>query len=94
MNPWIPAAITIVVNIIAVAFAFGKLSQSVTDLKRGLGVTDATAIRKNGKDDRWKERMEDTKSIHAMLPECIDAFKDFRQDMKNLTDKVDTLLLR
>ena len=94
MNPWIPAVITIVINLVAIAFAFGKLSQSVTDLKIRLGVTDATAIRKNGKDDRWKERMEDTKSIHAMLPECIEAFRDFREDMKSLTKKVDKLLAR
>lgn len=92
MNDWIPAIITITINVIAIAFAFGKLSQNVTNLKDRLTVSDDAVIRKNGKDDRWKERMED--KTHAMLPDCIEAFKEIRKTLNQLAGNVDVLLNR
>jgi hypothetical protein len=92
MNVWIPAIITIVVNIVVVAFAFGKLSQSVSDIKEKLGLSNAAEIVKTNRDDRWKERMEDASTIHIMLPSCIEAFEGIRRELSSLSGKVDTLI--
>lgn len=94
MSPWIPAIITIVINIAAIAFAFGKVSQSVTDMKRRLGLSDEAMIRKNGKDDSWKQRWEDREPSHQMLTVCSEAFEQIRKQLNNLDGKVDTLIGR
>jgi hypothetical protein len=92
MNYWFPAILTIVINIVVVAFAFGKLSQSVADIKARLGLADAAIIRKNDKDDTWKEKMANIQKIHEMLPTCVEAFDGIRHELGELSGKVDTLI--
>jgi len=92
MDSWIAAILTIVINIVVVAFAFGKLSQNVTNLKERLVEASEASFRKNNKDDKWKEKIEDIKKIHEMLPDCVEAFGDIRRELGNLSGKVDTLI--
>jgi folate-dependent phosphoribosylglycinamide formyltransferase PurN len=90
MNPWIPVVITLVINVIAVAFALGKLHQTVKNLDTRMGAADDANVRRNDRTDKWEERME-TKE-HSMLPACIQEFKEINKQLGSLTGKVDTLI--
>jgi hypothetical protein len=92
MTEWIPAILTIVVNIIAIAFFFGKLSQNVGDLKERMGLADEASVRKNNKEDAWKDKVESMQKIHDMLPDCVEAFGGIRRELSDLSGKVDTLI--
>jgi len=92
MNEWIPAILTIVINLIAIAFFFGKISQNVNNLEKRMGMDDEAAVRKNNKEDAWKTKMEGLQKIHEMLPTCVEAFEGIRRELSGLSGKVDTLI--
>jgi flagellar basal body P-ring protein FlgI len=92
MNTWIPVAIAIAVNIIAIAVAYGKLTQTVDNLKERMGMADAAKIRNNERTEKWEQRIEDKSLRHLMIPECMNEFAEINKQLGSLSGKVDALL--
>jgi len=92
VESWIPGVIAVVVNIAAIAFAYGRLTRTVDNLKEQMGLSDEAKVRAEGKSERWQEKVEKRSLLHSMLPECIQEFKEINKQLGILTGKVDTLL--
>jgi flagellar basal body P-ring protein FlgI len=92
MNPWISVAIAIAVNIIAIAVAYGKLTQTVDNLKERMGISDAAKIRNNDRTEKWEQRLEDKSQLHHMIPECMNEFAGINKQLGSLSGKVDALI--
>jgi len=94
MNPWIPVIVGLVINALVVAFAFGKWSQMLNDLKRRMGIEENQRSTNNVSREKWQDRMEDKQAhaSHELLPECVRQFKEINAGINTLTGKVDTLI--
>ena len=90
MSEWIPVVIAIVINLGVVVYAYGKLTQTVDNLKTQLGLFDAAKIRNDNKTERWQTKMENMP--HTMLPECMQEFKEINKQLGALSGKVDILI--
>jgi CHASE1-domain containing sensor protein len=90
MSPWIPVAVAIAVNIIAIAVAYGKLTQTVDNLKERMGISDAAKIRNNDRTEKWEQRIEDRE--HHMIPACMELFTEINKQLSALSGKVDALI--
>lgn len=82
-NIWI----SIIVNLIVVAFGYGVLSQEVKRLRKDFdaeivnrkqnGVQD----RQDRKDEAMNEKQDRIASSHQMLPECLSMFRTIAEDI-------------
>lgn len=88
MNSWLPAIIAIVVNVAVIIFSYGKLCQSVIDLKERLIKTEESR-EKNC--DRLEDKIEER--AHTLLPECVQEFKGINNQLGELSGKVDMLIM-
>jgi hypothetical protein len=92
MDFWLPVVISVVVNVAVIAFTYGKLHQSVSDIKERLGLADEANIRRNEKTERWENKMEAKELVHIILPECSQEFININRELAALSTKVDTLI--
>jgi len=92
METWIPVIIAIAINIIAIVFSYGKLHQSVIDLKERLGISEQSRIRNNDRTEKWERGIEEKSQIHRILPECLSEFTKINIALSALAGKVDTLI--
>jgi hypothetical protein len=92
MDFWLPVVISVVVNIAVIAFTYGKLHQSVSDIKERLGLADEADIRRNERTEKWEDKMEAKGLIHVMLPECSQEFVNISKELATLSGKVDSLI--
>lgn len=92
MNEWIPVVVAIGINVAAIATAYGRMTQTIANIKERMGVSDAAKIKSNERTELWENRIEDRSLLHSILPDCMNKFSEISSKLGILTGKIDTLI--